>query len=185
MDRANPGRERKTGKVYYLNNPAVWGLTLPPTFGDWQHCGLTGQGATYIWPTEFSPSALTPSNFQNLIDKFPLQDICILDRISGPEIVTIIGHVNRSGLNVLRGRTPFNNKPQFPDMSGIYRPAAGYAEAIVHTVGPGNLGSISDEPDNLQSEIAGIVSPLWHYLGLRVTAFGIPATRAGNYLLTL
>ena len=55
----------------------------------------------------------------------------------------------------------------FPDMSNIYQPIKGLEKINVHTVGPERF---KKEPlvNQTTSEYIGLVSPLWHYVGVCV-----------------
>ena len=53
----------------------------------------------------------------------------------------------------------------FPDMSNIYHPIENFKKITVHTLGQypfaHNLKS-----DNIISEFVGLISPIWHYVGV-------------------
>ena len=74
-----------------------------------------------IWPTKINSDHLSPKNFLVLKERLNVEDILIVDRLKGVEkLVSIVGHINRSGMSFLRGKTPTKNAQQFPDMSNIY-----------------------------------------------------------------
>ena len=91
----------------------------------------------HISPDEFSPQSINPSNILKLKEKLNIESIFILDRIK-PQIgeVCIVDHVNRSGINFLKGNTPQKGLPTFPDMSCVYNQIAKLKKVVVHTVGP-------------------------------------------------
>ena len=127
----------------------------------------------HISPDEFSPQSINPSNILKLKEKLNIESIFILDRIK-PQIgeVCIVDHVNRSGINFLKGNTPQKGLPTFPDMSCVYNQIAKLKKVVVHTVGPTLFES--KNPNSLViSESVGIVAPIWHYVQVKVFAKGI------------
>ena len=121
-------------------------------------------------PQEFSKTSVNPENFYKIRESVGLDGICIVDKLHpnmGP--VCIIDHVNRSGTNFLIGKTPIESLPVFPDMSKIYNRIPGYKQVVVHTLGP-NRFSKQKEQDYITSESTGLVSPVWHYVGVDVFA---------------
>ena len=78
-----------------------------------------------------------------------------------------------SGLNFLSGKTPFKNFPMFPDVSKIYQPIKGLNGVIVHTVGPKRFRE-SGKNKEIISESVALIAPIWYYIGVRVSAKGIP-----------
>ena len=69
--------------------------------------------------------------------------------------------------NFFIGSKRIQELPMFPDMSNIYRPIEGLKKINVHTVGPERF---KKEPlaNQTTSEYIGLVSPLWHYVGVCV-----------------
>ena len=57
--------------------------------------------------------------------------------------------------------------PMFPDMSKIYKPIKGLRKIKVHTVGPSRFTKDLKDKQIL-SESAGLISTLWHYIGVGV-----------------
>ena len=82
-------------------------------------------------------------------------------------------HINRSGFNFLSVKTPFKNFPMFPDVSKIYQQIEGLNGVIVHSVGPKRFRE-SGENKEIISESVALVAPIWYYIGVRVSAKGIP-----------
>ncbi len=124
---------------------------------------------TYV-PDSFSKKNINPENFLNLKNKFSINNILIFDKVKPfTKKTCIVGHVNRSGFNFLINSTPIKNLPMFPDMSKIYIPLKGFKKIKVHTLGPKrfNSGTLIDE---VSSETSGLISPLWHYVGVKVSA---------------
>ena len=123
-----------------------------------------------IVPEKFSTSSINPQNFTSLKKVFNIGSIMILDRLMYKnESVCIVDHVNLSGFNFLLARTPFEARPTFPDMSNIYNEVSGLKGVVVHTVGPGRFKGL-EQSRLLISESVGLVSPVWHYIGVRVFA---------------
>ena len=88
---------------------------------------------------------------------------------SNIEFVCIVDHVNRSGTNFLIGETPVKNFPVFPDMSKIYNIIPGYKQVVVHTLGPSRFLK-QYKQKQITSESVGLISPIWHYIGVNVYA---------------
>lgn len=121
-----------------------------------------------IVPITFHKNSINPVNFLQLKIKYKIKKIVILDRTKPSfEKVSIVGHVNRSGFNFFIGSKRIQELPMFPDMSNIYQPIEGLKKINVHTVGPERF---KKEPlaNQTTSEYIGLVSPLWHYVGVCV-----------------
>ena len=58
-------------------------------------------------------------------------------------------------------------------MTHIYKHAE-KPDIIVHTIGPDRF-NISPKSKEIISESIGIVSPVWHYIGVLVRGIGTPA----------
>lgn len=131
------------------------------------------QEGIHISPDEFSPHSLNPNNILKLKEKLNIESIFILDRIKPQtEEVCIVDHVNRSGINFLKGKTPQKGLPTFPDMSHVYNQIAKLKEVVVHTVGP-VLFESTNSNSLVISESVGIVAPIWHYVQVKVFAKGV------------
>ena len=125
---------------------------------------------TIFVPKGFSKTHINPVNFLGLKNKFYIKKILIVDRIK-PEIknACIIGHVNRSGFNFFINVQPAKELPMFPDMSNIYTAINGFKQIIVHTVGPKRFNKKTMLKEFV-SESSGLLSPIWHYVGVEVLA---------------
>jgi len=121
-----------------------------------------------IEPVKFHKKNINPSNFLNLKKKLNIKKILILDRTK-PKFkkTSVVDHVNRSGFNFFIGSKRIQELPMFPDMSNIYTSIKGCKNIKVHTVGPKRF---KEEPllNQTTSEYIGLVSPLWHYVGVSV-----------------
>tara|TARA_B100000886_G_scaffold335755_2_gene293331 strand:+ start:1334 stop:1834 length:501 start_codon:yes stop_codon:yes gene_type:complete len=123
-----------------------------------------------IVPNSTSKNHINPRAIDILKKELKIKEILIFDKIkNSKEVLWIKGHINRSGLNYLIGRTPYKDLPIFPDMSNIYSRTKALKEVVVHTVGPKRYQSFNEE-NIYTSEFVGLISPLWHYLGVDVSA---------------
>ena len=123
-----------------------------------------------IVPNSTSKNHINPRAIDVLKKELKIKKILIFDKIkNSKEVLSIKGHVNRSGLNYLIGRTPYKRLSTFPDMSNIYSRNRALKEVIVHTVGPKRYPDFN-EKEIYTSEFVGLISPLWHYLGVDVSA---------------
>ena len=96
------------------------------------------------------------------------------DRIRGIEQdVLITDHVNRSGLFFLRGKTPNEGFPMFPDMSNVYEKKSKLKKTTVQTLGPKRFKTTERQEGVVFSECCAITATLWHYVGVSVKCFGV------------
>jgi len=132
------------------------------------HYIYKNEKTTIIVPVKFHKTSINPVNFLQLKIKHKIKEILILDRTK-PNFknASIVGHVNRSGFNFFIGSKRIQELPMFPDMSNIYKPIKGLEKINVHTVGPERFkkGSLLNQ---VTSEYIGLVSPLWHHVGVCV-----------------
>jgi|TARA_B100001971_G_C18184462_1_gene534760 hypothetical protein len=159
--------------VYLCLPPEIYGLDQACDQKTETHFISKENNVLFLWSAEFSAGAISPRSFNHLKDKFFISEITIFDRIKGiNENVSIKDHINRSGLNFLSSKTPFKNRPMFPDMSKIYHPIKGLRTVIVHTVGPEKFQKTTIN-NVIISEAVALIAPVWHYIGVRVSAKGI------------
>ena len=126
-----------------------------------------------IWPTKINPDHLSPKKFLVLKERLNVEDILIVDRLKmTKKTVSIVGHINRSGVSFLRGNTPTKNAEQFPDMSHIYSKIEEIPSAVVHTLGQERFSKPHKNETCIWSEAAGLVSCVAHYVGMKVFAVG-------------
>ncbi len=131
-----------------------------------------------IWSETIDSATINPKNFNELKKHFNLKELLLIDRIIGTnKPVSIINHVNRSGQNYLRGKTPYNAFPQFPDMSKIYSKINGLDTAVVHTIGEKRFKSPPNEEGIIWSEYIGLIVPVAHYVGIKIFAIGYSNTK--------
>ena len=152
--------------VYSIHTPKL-GKNTVSILG---HQIMEKDNALYVCPKEFSENNINPSNFNKLKTELDIDSIIILDRVKNIDGERcIMDHVNRSGYNFLTGKTPHKNRPTFPDISHIYNPIPNMDGIRVHTIGPIRFSKTSSK-GILHSESVGIVSPVWHYVGVKVFA---------------
>ena len=125
---------------------------------------------TIFVPISFLKKHINPVNFLRLKNKFFIKRILIVDRTK-PEIknACIVDHVNRSGFNFFINVESVKSLPMFPDMSNIYTPIMGLKQITVHTVGPKRFNK-KTSLNEIVSESSGLISPVWHYVGVEVFA---------------
>ena len=152
----------------------IYGLNQNHEHTSDTHFISENNGFLYLWPEEFSSETISPKSFCRLKDKYFISNVTIFDRIKGVnKNMWIKDHINRSGFNFLSGKTPFKNFPMFPDVSKIYQPIKGLNGVIVHTVGPKRFRESGDNKAIISESVA-LVAPIWYYIGVRVSAKGIP-----------
>ncbi|MFC1536053.1 hypothetical protein ACFL4H_01645 [Candidatus Neomarinimicrobiota bacterium] len=135
-------------------------------FGKWN-------GKTIVWPKNIDPETINPKNFIIIKKEFKLDELLIVDRLTGiRDAVSIGNHINRSGQNFLRQATPEGKYPQFPDMSKIYNTIYGMETVAVHTVGSERFHNAQNDENVIWSELVGLIAPVAHYVGIKVFAIG-------------
>ena len=140
------------------------------SYKKYRHTIFEKETLTHIVPEKLSELCLNPRSVSSLTEDLSIKEILIIDRVINLEHeACITNHVNRSGTNFLIGNTPYNKHPQFPDMSNIYTTIKGLDKIVVHTVGVERFLNFKD-CDYYISEAAGIIAPIWHYIGIRVSS---------------
>jgi len=130
-------------------------------------------GRPIFLPKNIDAKTINPKNFIELKKQFKLNELLIIDRLIGSkETVSIINHVNRSGQNFLRGVTPEEKFPQFPDMSKVYNMVSGLKTIVVHTIGTERFKSPPIDEKAIWSEAVGLIAPVAHYVGIKIFAIG-------------
>ncbi len=134
----------------------------------------TTDGITILWPDSFHESCISPESFLLLKEFLKTEEIFVVDRVSSiNRAIKISDHTNRSGKSFLRAKTPYKELPTFPDVSNIYVSNAG---ETVTTVGPGRFGEERKNKHKLISEALAPITVVWHYVGMKLIAFGCPQT---------
>jgi len=135
-------------------------------------------GKNIVWPKKIKSETINPKNFIELKKQFNAKELLIVDRITGTDkIVSVMNHVNRSGQNFLREKTPEDEFPQFPDMSKIYNDVEDFEKRTVHTIGPERFQNPPTDENIIWSELVGLIAPVAHYVGIKVFAIGSQNTR--------
>ena len=160
--------------IFYFNAPLKeFGIKThfkEKTFG---HHIKRGLRRTVVNPTSFNKKNISLKNLDQLKKKLNIKRIYMFDRISGlNKNILITDHINRSGISFLRGETPHNKRPMFPDLSKIYR-CDKKQGVVVQTLGPKRFKKPPKEPGVVFSESAAIFATLWCYISVEVVCFGI------------
>ena len=133
-----------------------------------------GSKTIVINPTRFSKKNISLKNLDQLKKHLNIERIYIIDRIWGlNKNILITDHINRSGISFLRGETPYNKRPMFPDLSKVYTHYEKNPRVVVQTLGPKRFKKPPSEPGVVFSESAAIFTTLWHYIGVEILCFGI------------
>ena len=129
----------------------------------------------FIVPSQINETSISPSKFLGLKNKYKIKTINMYDRTLGIEEKSIItDHINRSGVFYLKGNTPHDQRPMFPDMSCIYEKDPSLKSIIVQTLGYERFKNVKIKEQVFFSEAAAIIATIWHYVGVRVRGFAIP-----------
>ncbi len=163
----------KNNLIYLCALTKEWDEKIKCTKVVANHCIGKSKERIILWPQSVDSSTINPKNFDELKKHYKLEEIVFIDRLIGiNKVVSIINHVNRSGQNFLRSKTPFNKYPQFPDMSKIYNKISGLDTVVVHTVGEKRFQRPPTEENVIWSELVGLIAPVAHYVGIKVFAIG-------------
>ena len=122
-----------------------------------------------IVPIKFRKENINPEIFLKLKQMLNIESVLIYDRTNPLyKNACIVDHVNRSGFNFFIGSKTIKGFSMFPDMSKIYNPIKDLKKITVHTVGPKRF---KNKPVSKQiiSESIGLLSPIWHYVGVLVS----------------
>ena len=165
--------------LYVCSTPKKWGVRASVDQKLAGHFIAQINDEYIVWPENMSFETINPKGIETLLKVLPHGGLLLLDRVCGVEgFVSIVGHVNRSGNNMLIGNTPYDDRPQFPDMSDIYDPIPDYPHVAVHTLGPERFQAPPQEHNIVWSEAVGLVAPVFHYLGYQLSALGGNPTQA-------
>ena len=165
----------KTTELYYLcAGPRAWGLDVGIFKKLAGHVFGIMNDKLIVWPKKISSQNCNPKNIHTLKVLGKNKDVVIIDRIkSETPTVNICGHVNRSGENYLIGMTPYDNYPQFPDMTHIYKTHSHKTSKTVHTAGPKRYEKAKLSSKIIWSEAIGLVAPVFHYFGYNIKGLGV------------
>ena len=165
----------KTAELYYLcAGPTAWGLDIGISKNLAGHVFVIMNDKLIVWPKKLSSQNCNPKNIHTLKVLGKNKDVVIIDRIkSETPTVNICGHVNRSGENYLIGMTPYDNYPQFPDMTHIYKTHSHKTSKTVHTAGPKRYEKAKLNSKIIWSEAIGLVAPVFYYFGYNIKGLGV------------
>lgn len=155
----------------------VYSLKRPEKYKDkikvFNHYVFISEKRSFIVPSQIDSKCVNPDSFYKLKSQFKIKKILIEDRVKGyNKNCCIIDHINMSGFNFLFNKTPYKGFPTFPDMSNIYNPITDLEKVVVCTIGTENFSKKTKKRVVL-SEMIGLVSPVWHYVGVKVFGKGI------------
>lgn len=136
---------------------------------------ISQNGQTWIFP--FDAGKLSVEKFYALKEKLSMHTVIIVDRVISKDrstpIVQIIDHVNCSGINPLRGKTPYGKSPRFPDVSSIYsKEEIGLKQVVARSVGAARFLKENRSGDEWIAEFISDVSIVAGYAGAKVTGMG-------------
>jgi len=162
-------------KVYYFNTaPHEFGIKKDLNEKTLGHHLKKTPKAIFITPTSFSKKNVSPKNLHQLKMSLKIKNIYMFDRIIGlNKNILISDHINRSGVSFLRGKTPYKNRPMFPDLSKTYISGKKMQGVVVHTLGPKKFKNPPNEPGVVFSELAAITATVWYYIGVKVKCLGV------------
>ena len=169
-------------EAIYILNPTIWKIPNSGQKKQSNHNITDFKNKKWLWPEKANEVSINPQNFDELKTIFNITEITILDRWTGNDTRSVTDQVNRSGIVGLRGKTPYKNHPQFPDVSNIYSPVKEYKTITIHTVGPERFKSV--KPDVDAGEICGIAAPVWYYIGVAVRALCVPREKTKEHLFS-
>ena len=152
-------------KNIYRLYPPQKAITKSHLFG---HAVYSAEKSTTLVPQSLEKKNINPKNFIKLKQRFKFKSILIFDRTKPSfKNTCVLDHVNRSGFNFLIGIDKINGYPMFPDMSNIYHPIKNFKNITVHTLGPTRFAE-NIKCRSIISEFVGLISPIWHYVGVKV-----------------
>jgi len=159
---------------YFISGPRDWGLkqTEEEPCGQF-HLQTIYEGKKLVWPKTINDRSICPEEIEEVIRATNSKKWMIADKLStGNALYCIENHINRSGLNFLRGKTPHKNKVMFPDVSSIYNKMEGLERIKTSTVGPERFKNSDKTDKTIWSEAVGLISPVVYYSGIQIFAVG-------------
>lgn len=160
--------------MYFCYPPTITEQHIKKTNHSNHEIVLTNK-ALVLWPKTITINNCSPDKIDNLKNFIQTKSVIIVDKVKNScEVVSVGGHVNRSGTSFLVGNTPHNDKKQFPDLSNIYT-KTNTKQTTVHTIGEKRFSSKIKLSSNIVwSESIGLVSSVFSYLGFEVVGVGVP-----------
>ena len=121
----------------------------------------------FFQPLEYTPNHINPKNFEKIRKKYKIKSLVLVDCLrSKKRFIAIKDHVNKTGYNFLRSKTPFKKRETFPDMSKVYLSKKG---EVVFSVGS-SFGDDLDLNHNYTSWV-GAIATVWKYIGVDIYGF--------------
>ena len=121
----------------------------------------------FIQPLGHTPNHINPKNLEKIREKYKIKNLVLVDYLkSKKRIITIKDHVNKTGYNFLRAKTPFKKRETFPDMSKVYLSELG---EVVFSVGS-SFKDVSHLNRNYTTWV-GAIAILWKYIGVNIYGF--------------
>ena len=121
----------------------------------------------FIQPLGYTPNHINPKNLEKIREKYKIKNLVLVDYLkSKNRIITIKDHVNKTGYNFLRAKTPFKKREAFPDMSKVYLSELG---EVVFSVGS-SFKDVSHLNRNYTTWV-GAIAILWKYIGVNIYGF--------------
>ena len=121
----------------------------------------------FIQPLGHTPNHINPKNLEKIREKYKIKNLVLVDYLkSKKRIITIKDHVNKTGYNFLRAKTPFEKRETFPDMSKVYLSELG---EVVFSVGS-SFKYVSHLNRNYTTWV-GAIAILWKYIGVNIYGF--------------
>ena len=161
---------------YYNNQLSKFNIDQKLDLKIFNHSVGIKDNDVFIVPNQFNETSISPTKFLKLKNKYQVKTVNMYDRTFGiKEKSIIIDHVNRSGVFHLKGKTPHEQRPMFPDMSYIYEKDRSLKSIVVQTLGYDRFKRVKLKEQVFYSEAAAIIATVWHYIGVNVRGFAIPA----------
>ena len=152
----------------YLTSPDIfYGFGFSSSQNIFSHFQYKTKNYHIFCPQKITKEHINPKNFHDIAIKHSIAKINIIDILkSKNDIINISDHINRTGYNFLRSKTPYENLETFPDMTTIYSFMNG---EVVTSVG----SSFINEKNNSKFETTWIaaIAPVWKYIGVKISGF--------------
>lgn len=160
--------EKEITKYIYLSfkeTPTELANTRPLEFSN--HKIIKYLDYIFVQPLGHTPNHISPKNYEKIRKKYNIKSVVLVDCLkSKKRFIAIKDHVNKTGYNFLRSKTPFKKRETFPDMSRIYLSKKG---EVVFSIG----SSFRDDLDinhNYTSWV-GAIATVWKYIGVDIYGF--------------
>ena len=159
-------------KLYYFCSKKVFEqFELEPNKQEHQHGSVIIDGNAFIYPHTTTEQSINPLNLNSIKLSLSIEKVILVDRIFGEEETTKTkDHINRTGVSFLRGNTPFEELPTFPDVSNIYHTKKG---KVFMSVGDKKPLKIITGKGVVLSEWIAPIATVWHYLGTKIKGYGV------------